>query len=77
MTKRTKFPDGRPSAPVAEATEATEATDRPPVTQFIGQRKDYRPAIPTIPDPATKIAAIRQAAERKHRRTKPQRTGKN
>jgi hypothetical protein len=72
MTQRTKSPDGRPAAaPAAEAAEATESAGRPRTTQFVGQRKDYRPAIPTIPDPAAKIAAIREAAERKRHKTKP------
>jgi hypothetical protein len=78
MTQRTKSPDGRPAAaPAAEAAEATEVADRPRTTQFVGQRKDYRPAIPTIPTPAERFAAIRDAAERKRRKTKPQPPGKD
>jgi hypothetical protein len=67
VPKRTKFPDGRPSAPVAEATETTEPTGRPPPRAT----QDYRPSIPTIPTPAEKLAAIREAAQRKHHKAKP------
>jgi hypothetical protein len=73
MTQRTKSQDGRPAAaPAAETDQATEPAGRPPATVYVGQRKGVpKTVIPTIPDNAAKLAAIRERVQRKRRKTQP------